>query len=920
MTVAEETLAVLEGLPAAERGDEFLFPYVLVRRTSVPSSALDRLVFSRTRGLLDRYFDLRQSSTMQAPAICAILERTIGKLPPSDLRNGLIALKRDVYNDRAPEEKSLELVDRLASLASPAEEDSIRQWIRDRQARDEFLSAARNWFDQELVQGRSRLRKMFRKREFRRGLAAASSSLSYELKAYLESGEGEIRRLRQIERSLIRYYSRCAMKLSPFSTFLRTSLVKVSSDKPAARSTRTQHVFKVNRAFIGELVFRIQSDPEFKHLTSLTLNTSITVTNEAVVLLNSQYMASGPARFRLPAEAITTLPKTALLHWLVEEMRQHSQPVTRHSLCELMEQQFGCSRQKAEELVHELVRVGVLVADFPLPSTGRGEIDAVCRLLEGSSSPRAEQIRNSLRQVDRLVNELPCAREQQQKQYLLAQAEEEAQRAFTLLTARDESWKGLLVFEDCVEEPVQKSPISQEYRGALNDCVDFASSLGILLDDNVCHGRTLCELLVRHFGGGPVTVLEFISFCGDFIFNQQAKSPGNGHASLNPLGLPELDQFLDLRRELTEVISSASDTAELDIREIGMEKGWFHRLPDFPSAVKSRFLSCYCQPVIEEDGGVSVLLGSIHRGPARPLLRFLSSLSDRESRGEVLRDLQQWIQVHSGETEICELAATFDFNVNLHPPVFPRSVQYPGERHGDGRGALCFSDLLVKLDQDGQACLVHGKSGRRIALADLGMMADLFQPFAYRLLLMLSGAPAFSPFIFNPYWWNATGRGESPVDSFPRLRFGRSILRRRAWSICKDMLPKRRREQDDMAYFVAVQEWQRRMNLPDQAFVREAEARKLMTELERQPDRKNWLKHKPEYLHFGNYFLLQVFEKAIQDVQRLYIEEVLPAQDSWRRTGTARPLEFVMDLRCDATRMSTRAQNGTREAYAGGVQ
>lgn len=878
-----------------DRVPAFLFPYALLRRATVPSARFLRLRHNDTLRAIDEYLDLVENCRTEGPSACGALERVIGlRAPGSDARNRLIALRRDIYNDRLPHSPFAIVLSHGAFAELPAGElGTVTDWLARRTRREHILANAREYMARELACGRRQLRKLFLKREFRIGLATASPSLSHELDIYLNAPEKDAHLSRQVERSLVRYYSRCAMKLSPFSTFLRTSLLRIAETPEARERIRTRRILKLNRAFLGQLTQQIALHEDFRDFVPLRLSPAIALTKNLTYLLRREYNDVAPGRFRIPRETIGVLPSSAVLCWILDHLFIPECGLTKTELVSTLAQQLG-HIDRVETYVEKLLQLGVLIPRYDT------QMDYILAL-NGSTCPAVHDLKEGLVQL-RSCEIALTGPDQAQRERIMTEAEGAACGTFTAIgKEKNANWKGLLFLEDYIDRGVQSIALPPAFTRPLRDLHNFLARCAILLDDSLFYERNLGALLSTHFRNRRVPLLEFAHWCGDSLLNRTLRSTGETLNGLNPLRLPELEALSHLRMGITEVISSCSTAPELDLRSIAAQADWMRRFCSLGVRHKRsalRFVSCYCQPLAEANGQVSLFVSSLVRGPARPLLRFLGSSGNGDAR-MMLHRLRDWISEQSPDAEVCEVADCFDFNVNLHPRVTRKLIDYSGHIAASQDGLIRLGDLFVSAGPGGHTHLSIQGSPKEIIPADLGMMADLFQPFVYRLLVILGGAPELSPFLFNPYWWRCESSPSAEVEHFPRLRFGNCILRRRAWSIPRKLLPLRQQNEDDLLYFARVRAWQRSIGLPDRVFCREADARKWMRKLRQRSDRKNWLKHKPEFIHFGNFFLLLVFEKLVAGAERLYIEEMLPDQHSWQFWNMRRPSEFVIDLRCE---------------------
>jgi len=247
-----------------------IMPYAVMRRAGVSPVTFQKLIFNRTLAIIDHYLDLEAFCKGRSSALITALERIIGTTQPPEARRELIQLRRDIFNDRLPKHDLTAVArDRMAQALSLPEHEALVRWLKYRQEREELLREGERAFLGELSTKRALFKKLFRNLEFRKGLALGSQTLSYELEQYLKIPEdGTMPRLQRTERALIRYYSRCAFKLSPFSSFTRTALIRIPENAEKELGIvgfpryRIQRRTTVNRALIGDLAHCISRHPK----------------------------------------------------------------------------------------------------------------------------------------------------------------------------------------------------------------------------------------------------------------------------------------------------------------------------------------------------------------------------------------------------------------------------------------------------------------------------------------------------------------------------------------------------------------------------------------------------------------------------------------------------------------------------------
>src|SRR5262249_42927666 len=119
---------------------------------------------------------------------------------------------RDVHNLRSPDRFDLE---KVRSLVPDLERyDRLTRSLKEAEAR--FADC----FEAELVRIRRRFQEAVTDEGFQNGVLLASPTLFDEIARYTRAEpEHPGAKARQVERSLLRYYTRTAVKTTPFSTF-----------------------------------------------------------------------------------------------------------------------------------------------------------------------------------------------------------------------------------------------------------------------------------------------------------------------------------------------------------------------------------------------------------------------------------------------------------------------------------------------------------------------------------------------------------------------------------------------------------------------------------------------------------------------------------------------------------------------------
>lgn len=886
-------LAFLEGLD--------IFPYIAVRYSGVSPTGFYRLAFKGSSAVLQECLDLEASCQSARNLLCAMLEKVIGSGLAAPVKLELISLKRDLFNDRQPrKELSKGALSVLKEQLSPDQNRNLQQWLNQRSRRNGLLQQAEADFRRELASGRAILKHLFSNTRFRKGLAIASPTLSYELDRYIQAPDGSvIRRINQTESSLLRYYSRCAFKLSPFSTFMHTGLLQISeTDEP--RIGRIKSSVKLNRAFIAELAALLSGHEEIADHLPVALTGTLTQIPEGFLVLRRKAKGGGnQSRLRIPDEAVVKIPGSVLIEWIINFFNSKSKAVPRWKMIQELQQVLG-GKAEAIACVNKLVELGFLVQKIPIPEDDSSGVTALCEFLANVPSNVALQTRTSLLYLESMTKKLARSTCNARIE-MLREMEAVANEAFASHTSAAK-WSGVVSYEDSINTRIVTAGVPEKSETVIRDLQQFLSCCGGLMDDNVFHQATLASVFQSSLKGHPVALLKFAQ---DLINSLNGTWPHPhfplSNCELNPLDLGVLNRLLALRSELGAAIAQTSEQEELDLRQIAWHKEWpqrFTKLNLDSARIGSSWFSSYCQSLAAAGNLEGLVINNVTAGPLRPLLYTLSSLDDSELREKVRRDLRNALEHAFFPAEPCQLLATFDYNAKLATNITRRVIEYADAPSLMTEGAIKLGDLEVTAE-DLMPVLVDRASQGRLVPLDSGMMAAGLHPPVYRLLLVLGGVADVPLRFFEPYLWRNESNAPPTVEHFPRIRFGTCVLRRRGWSIPVEMLPRRYNQERDFQYYARIRQWRKTFGIPDEVFVRTASLLEWKSQTLQNRDRQTWNRRKPQYIHFDNYFLVELLEKAVQETRtRLYIEEMLPDQESWSGSPLQRPSEFVLDARC----------------------
>lgn len=893
LRIHKTELAPNDALPEA-------FAYAAIRRAGVSARVLQRLEFDDALSLLDRWIELKQTNAAERQNALDALERVIGRVERGPSRVELIHLKRDVFNDRPPRIAIYDLaMQELKSDRHVEESSAIAIWITTKETLDRLWENLEEVFAREFAHKDARLRAICRKKEFRRGLEYSSPALSQDVAKYLESPQSfSVAKRARIQRSIIRYYARSALKLSPFSAFMRTRVVRLSWGAQVLRHKHRVSIGKhvaLNRTFIAQLAHSLVLHPELCRYVPIWANASIVQAEDRVLLMRHEYKERWTKRLRIPSESFIELQRHAIFPRVLEVLRTLGPCVLPHDLIEALAEELG-GKERASSLIKTLIEMHILKHRVPLPEDDTSAVRSLLNFLESVSDrdTRFASLVAELEQLERLEESLREAAPEEVPSFLnqIHAAGARAHAAIGDTSAPD--WTGHLIFDNSVEEPVGHLAIAEHWQTAREDLREFLGAFVPLLDLNSCVRESMRYVLEREFQGKPVPFLQFAQRYGKAL-----KSCGRGADSefgLNPFGLGSLRELETIWREIGTMFLGEADGEDFDLRSANKKMRWTERFRKLGLArpVEGKIpVTCFVQPCYLDDDRPGLVVNSIGAGPCGAVLRACCGLRDRETRTAVTSELSQEIAKTWSTAQPCELRATFDFNPNLSPSVTKRCINYMSDpsaaEHGIGLGSI-----VIELSEHGDLRLTN--EGQELVPVGFGALGRQLHPPVARLLLALGGAEPVAYNRMSGRDANAMGGiSDKPVWFSPRFTYGSCVIRRRGWYFAPEYLPADSRKGGALGCFSAVRKWQHNWNLPDEVFVQPRSGGSQGAP--RPHDVRSFVSRKPQYINFRNYFLTESFVDLVADRENgVFCEEALPNPAQWMQMGTGRPMEIAIDM------------------------
>jgi lantibiotic biosynthesis dehydratase-like protein len=847
-------------------------PYVLYRRGTLGLAQLGGLLPRRTWELLDAASASTRAQAELRFRIEDALYRIIPAMPPRQ-RRALLRLRRDVHNGRLSE--PLLGVD---DLPQPCW-DMIDRWMSAGAEQQELIATASFTFVAELDEARKALADIARNESLQRGIQLSGEDAYREVMSYAADPFDRARkpsRRRRAESTITSYAYRVALKPSPFGAFTEIG-AQQWTPSPAGPGKQIAQA-RISIGLLAWMIYQLRRIGGAEDLMQLRLNNSLLVRGEHVTFVRRPIEGAEEA---MVADKVITARNTDLVRLLCDALREGS--VTERQLQRRLVD-AGLAVEKAAATIDQLVKVGLCHRGLGLPDhTTRVALQAANRLRE-LGTPQALRCAEIFDRTQHIEDSFASS-DAGQRTYLLGELRGLVHRLAQECGSLPPSANALrsIMFEDIgTSQPaISWQPSLVEYNA---DNLDLFQRILPVLDDATIEKLSLYHFFVERFGESAEVAAI------DLYAQFTALSPTAAGKLMSGIDDPHCAQVRDLRAEFFHLLR-AQLFATTDREELALA-------PDHLRAFTARIPACaapwrsaaYRLQFADIAGRPRIVVNGVTTGYGVFFSRFCDLLSMTDASG---RDLGESIaaNIRSTSPRQTDITATLGLNFNLHPPLSPYDLVYPGSVPREGaQHVLTLADLVVRPDPATRRLhLVSRMDGQAIDLVPLNFLYPAAAPMLYRFLC------AFAP--------TRTYRGglaeqldrqtrRIATGELPRMTLGDLVLDRRSWRFSLAELPDMvGLEYHDLLAIREFDHWRTKSGLPRHTFFRvypdrgrAAGARDLLAETHQWAlEARSARRHKPHYLDARNPFLLAVLARHATSTQRgwLAFHECLPAIETY---------------------------------------
>ena len=850
-----------------------LFSDFVCRLGAVPADCLEPLRAVQSMERVQQLIDVESDLDAVRTDVSDLLYDVIGDTQDQEARNALLQVRRDAYNLRPLSEDDLE----AARPAMPDDAElAVDRLIRLTARQDELLDAVAKAFGDELAEARERFQDLVKHPGFQKGLLISSETLYDLQQRYQKAGGTDVRsKQERLERGLLRYFTRTAMKATPFGTFCSIIPGRVADDVPSGDEVTSAaglavegdpqaqtSVVRLNKHIFGVLKSHLEQRDAVRLHLDVELNPTLRTDDDKLL-----FLAEVQGR-----EVFQRMPPNPVLH-LMEAMLDERGRMPLRELARTVYEHpdIDATEEEVMPYLDRLIEIGFLRFRWGIAEQEVAWDRPLRTLMEPIDDPHAQQV---VELMDVLRDKLDAYDEAgvEAREALIDEMREAVSSTLEALDVGARMRRDLPIYEDATADARATIASAQ--------IDDVRSRLESFVRRTVAASWPRSEQAsMRHFFDeyyGSDSAVPLLTFYEDYyrehfkdhLKKQRAQRYGRRAADdeegaedydvNNPFELDAVEAMQGARKAIGDAVKQQW-AADPEARVLHVDDGVLDDaladVPDMPQEAWSA--SMFCQLAPSGDGEAPSLVlpnANYFAGYGKYFSRFLS-LFPPEVRERVHRANDDLSTEH-----VAEICGDAHFNANLHPQLISKEISYPTGESGNAEDQLRASEIAVEpVPNDPHAlCLRHVPTGKRVLPVDLGFLNPRMRPPLYQLLSRFTpvanfscGIPA-SPDVQdddepaenepdenaqaqNAQAQNAqakdaknaeAGDGENEASTpeifrRPRIVFDeRLVIAREQWFVPGPLFPQKDDNESDLDFFLRVQRWRSEHDLPSEVYVR----------------------------------------------------------------------------------------------------
>jgi hypothetical protein len=889
--------------PRVWRGRKSGSAPVIGRIAGLPVDVVERLGTELCASLAEDAW-LRDANATARAALADRIHECVPGAPP-ELRRLLLAVRRDCHNARpltiqrsSPGWPALQAL--VGSLA-----DEVLNLDARLADRDEAFRAA---FARETHRQQSLLRELLHDSGFVRALALASPEFCRAARRLGGDDAPRGRRAAKTEAALLRYVTRAAVKVSPFSTFTPVAVGTLRRlDGPARVRLNTagglvRSLVRLRRYRLQQYADTLCRYPAFRDRLEVVLNDSAVESEPGRMLFLRPSRWEGDAErgmLRLTPDALgRTDAGTPLLRrittLLTTERRTYGELIAALE-CGGAQEDGGSTVSQVERLLD----LGALRLVLPWPvHEGRLEARMCAYLRSLPDDPGLAPFRECL---ERLVaaedgyslTADPAAAVAEMRRTL--DALWEAAAPLGGMDSARIAYRGPMTFdfyEDVLLCPERGcAPVFHLSRNAAEQALRSAVPLvrlSVLSDPRHDLRATLADFAAEYWPGrNEVGVMELFAAAQPLwkdylVFRATQRLGAERGATWNPCGVAELVALAGWRAEVHTAVGGCTrpDGNERQVDGAALQ-ALLDGVPERYTDASAFGAALFLQPASID--GSRWRLNALREGTGRAGSRYTPVMEPGVRRRYAAHFARRGAVRVDGETAfLLDVQCPAGDTVNVHTPLAPVVLTLPGDDADvPPHRRVRLNELRVCFEGAERRPVLRGQQGRRFLPVHLGLAFEAYLPSVVRFLCAFG--PGELSTVLPPRAW----RDQGEVRVADRTVLDSLVVHRQGWSVPAAPLAAALSHADDATAFAEMNRLRLAWGIPDRVFCAEPVPHALAGVV-----------YKPQYLDFTSPLFLPLLRDAAGgEVERLTFEEMLPTPEMLPRdsAGRRRAVEVIVD-------------------------
>ncbi|VTS16973.1 hypothetical protein [Streptococcus pseudoporcinus] len=733
------------------------FPYYIKRSCEDVESYDNSKCFEKIFSLDDTIATMVKEITSKKNKLLNDMFTEVSQLSEDTYRQG-IKQRRKVLRD-----SDNILVTDMEEFFSESIVDDYKEYRLLSKKIDELISMQMNEYLKMQREEIVYLKSLKNNKKFMSGIC---DSLNYEnfqtMENFFNNESFDLKKSYRMARTLKNYRNRMKYKPSPFSTFVKSQIIKdthqtVSLDKtvdfPPSIYLNEQVIFAVYLCLLNN--FKLIDKNYIRINPTLCDNDtyySILVTNQTLSPLSKYFFS----------ERVIKLKKSSKLQEILSYI--NSGNVSLSDIIENFTQQIKTEFNDINEIISNIIylsSIGVLVRNFNISQLDFNSLEKLKEIYKsGQYSSGIVEI--FLEEVISMLCELKNNDYRWDKDAFLKKQLLDKVKIFLdeymPTVDLDINFKNIIL-KNNISPEIESRKITCD---SLRESIFYVEKIFRLFDDNIISKILLRNIFLKEFRNKEkVSLMEF--------YNKYQYVKRNNMQDIYLKDDRDLKLIKQLRIKFLKQIKKHKKIPVVNISK----KFISELIAEFPIILlKKKNYSVYFQK--EKD---FIIINSIAPGNLRHFSRYIDSLNNSNQR-EFQRAAKYYFKKRSDNAEIVDIGTTLALNINKHKPLTESLIGYPGSFVTNMKH---LSDIHIKYSEEFNNILVVDDSEKELEISPMGFQFHRTAPDLYSFLTLLSNSNGVELSIWDRYLMYFKSENSS---HFPRIIVDNKIvIERETWKI-----------------------------------------------------------------------------------------------------------------------------------------